>query len=584
MVQSDTEDGLRNKIALLEIRLRHLSNELRLTKEEYERTAKNYFDIYTNLEKKVEERTAQLVKLQKTLKEKNSQLQLMLDSSPVMIFYEDAQGRYIRVNRQFSQTIGVPIKKIIGRTYCELFPDDSDSIFTTDREVLESGTPVTGRSGVFRSDAGERFITLDMVPYHDELGKVVGVLGFAIDVTDQKRVEREKRELQQRIARAEKMEAIGLLAGGVAHDGNNMLTGISGYLQLLEMNLPEDDPNLQYIKGSLAASEQMGHLIDDLLTLTRNVVTSKEAVNINDIITDYLRSPVFESLKERHPNVRVTSSLSGDLLNISGVPTNLTKMLMNLVTNAAEAMPEGGEIHIETKNRYVEKPINGYDLKIEEGDFVVLSVSDNGMGINDTDLNRIFEPFYTKKITGKSGTGLGMAVVYGIVKDHRGLIDVQSTPGEGTRFEIYFPITKEEVSRKKEIVPVEEYIGNGEKILVVDDVEAQREILTEILTRLGYTVACAASGEEAVEYMKENSADLIILDMIMNPGIDGLETYKRIKEIHPDQKAVIASGYSKTERVTEAQRLGAGEYIKKPYTFEKIGLAVRAILKESKRE
>jgi len=581
MVQSDVTDGLKKKVILLEIKLRHLTNELRLTKEEYERTAKNYFDIYTNLEKKVEKRTDRLVKLQKILKEKNSELQLMLDSSPVMIFYEDAKRQYIRVNKKFSKTIGVPIKRIIGRSYNELFPDDSGSVFTSDSEVLESGGPVVGRSGVIHMDAGERYITLDMVPYRDGNNTVAGVLGFAVDVTEQKRIEREKRELQQRIARAEKMEAIGLLAGGVAHDGNNMLTGISGYLQLLEMNLPKDDPNRQYIKGSLAASEQMGHLIDDLLTLTRNVVTSKEPANLNDIITDYLGSPVFKSLKEYHPEVTVTSSLSGDLLNINGVPTNLTKLLMNLVTNAAEAMPGGGEIHIETRNQYVEKPVNGYDLKIEEGDFVVLVVDDNGMGINDLDLNRIFEPFYSKKITGKSGTGLGMAVVYGIVKDHEGLIDVQSAIGKGTRFEIYFPITKDEVSRKKEIVPVEEYIGAGEKILVVDDVEAQREILSEILTRLGYSIICAANGEEAVEYMKNHSADLIILDMIMNPGIDGLETYRKIVKMYPGQKAVIASGYSKTERVTEAQRLGAGEYIKKPYTFEKIGLAVRAALKKS---
>ncbi len=581
MVKTYTADEMKKRIALLEIKLRHLNNELHLAREEYERTAENYFDIYTNLEKKVKERTDRLIKLQKVLKEKNSQLQLMLDSSPVMIFYEDAQRKYIRVNKRFSKTVDVPIKRMIGRSYNELFPDDPGSVFNSDSEVLKTGEPVSGRSGVIQTGAEQRHIMLDMVPCRVNSGEIIGVLGFAVDVTKQKRVEREKRELQLRIARAEKMEAIGLLAGGVAHDGNNILTGISGYLQLLEMNLPEDDPNRVYIKGSLAASEQMGRLIDDLLTLTRNVVTSKEPVNLNDIISDYMGSPVFKSLKEHHPNVTVILRLSGDLLNINGVPTNLTKLLMNIVTNSAEAMPDGGEIRIETRNQYVEKPINGYDLKITEGDFVVLAVTDSGMGIKDSDLNRIFEPFYTKKITGKSGTGLGMAVVYGIVKDHEGLIDVQSINGKGTTFEIYFPITKEEISRKKAIVPVEEYIGSGEKILVVDDLEAQRVILSEILARLGYSVDCAASGEEAVGYLKTNSADLIILDMIMNPGIDGLETYKRIIEIHPGQKAVIASGYSKTERVKEAQRLGAGEYIKKPYTFEKIGLAVRAALKKS---
>jgi len=580
VIKTYTADELKKRVNLLEIKLRHLNNELRLTREEYERTVKNYFDIYTNLEKKVEQRTERMIKLQKILKEKNSQLQLMLDSSPIMIFFEDAKRKYIRVNKRFSKTIGVPIKRIIGRSYNELFPDDPGSVFNSDNEVFKTGEPVSGRSGIIQTGDGQRHIMLDMVPYRESNKGIAGVLGFAVDVTERKRVEREKRELQQRIARAEKMEAIGLLAGGVAHDGNNILTGISGYLQLLEMNLPEDDSNREYIKGSLAASEQMGHLIDDLLTLTRNVVTGKEPINLNDIISDYLESPVFKSLKGYHPNVTVIPRLSENLLNINGVPINLTKLLMNLVTNAAEAMPDGGEIRIETRNQYVEKPINGYDLKIKEGDFVVLTVADGGLGINDSDLNRIFEPFYTKKITGKSGTGLGMAVVYGIVKDHEGLIDVQSTVGKGSMFEIYFPITRGEISRKKEVVPVEEYIGEGEKILVVDDLEAQREILSEILTRLGYSVSCAANGEEAVEYMKNNSVDLVILDMIMKPGMDGLETFKRIVEMHPGQKAIIASGYSKTERVTEAQRLGAGDYIKKPYTFEKIGLAVRAALKK----
>jgi DNA-binding NtrC family response regulator len=170
--------------------------------------------------------------------------------------------------------------------------------------------------------------------------------------------------------------------------------------------------------------------------------------------------------------------------------------------------------------------------------------------------------------------------VWGTVKDHKGYIDVQSTPGKGTTFTLYFPVTRKEIMGKEEALPMEEYMGKGESILVVDDVEEQCEIASRILIKLGYSVTSVSSGEEAIEYMKDNSADLLVLDMIMDPGIDGLDTYKNILELHPNQKVIIASGFSETERVKEAQRLGAGEYIKKPYTLEKIGIAVKEELGE----
>ncbi|MEA1876457.1 MAG: response regulator, partial [Bacteroidota bacterium] len=224
-------------------------------------------------------------------------------------------------------------------------------------------------------------------------------------------------------------------------------------------------------------------------------------------------------------------------------------------------------------------PLRGYD-DVEEGDYIIFTVSDTGVGISSKDMERIFEPFYTKKVMGRSGTGLGMAVVWGTVKDHRGYIDVQSTEGKGTTFTLYFPVTRKEIDGKQEALPMEEYMGKGESILVVDDVEEQREIASRILKKLGYSVTSVSSGEEAVDYMKDNSADLLVLDMIMDPGIDGLDTYKGILELNSGQKAIIASGFSETDRVKEAQRLGAGKYIKKPYTLEKIGLAVKEELEK----
>jgi two-component system cell cycle sensor histidine kinase/response regulator CckA len=237
-------------------------------------------------------------------------------------------------------------------------------------------------------------------------------------------------------------------------------------------------------------------------------------------------------------------------------------------------MPDGGKILISTENRYIDRPISGYD-SVDEGDYITLEVSDTGTGISKQDMERIFEPFYTKKQMGRSGTGLGMAVVWGTVKDHNGYIDVQSEEGKGATFTLYFPATREGIAKEKARLPIEDYTGNGESILVVDDVKDQREIALNMLTALGYVADAVSSGEEAVRYLKERSVDLIILDMIMHPGIDGLDTYKRIIEVHPRQKAIIASGFSETYRVKEAQRLGAGVYIKKPYTLEKIAVAVK---------
>lgn len=222
----------------------------------------------------------------------------------------------------------------------------------------------------------------------------------------------------------------------------------------------------------------------------------------------------------------------------------------------------------------MDAPVNGYD-KIHSGHYVLLTVKDSGTGINPEEIKRIFEPFYTSKIMGRSGTGLGMSVVWGTVQDHNGYIHVDSSPGKGTEFWLYFPATRMDITDRAETIAVKDYMGNGETILVIDDVKEQREIAQNILERLNYRVITVSSGEKAIEFMTNNPADLLLLDMIMDPGIDGLETYIQILNLHPKQKAVIASGFSDDDRVKQAQRLGAGEYVKKPYTFEKIGLAVK---------
>lgn len=395
-----------------------------------------------------------------------------------------------------------------------------------------------------------------------------------VEVSERKQADEEKKQLEDQLQRAQKMEALGTLAGGVAHDLNNVLSGIVSYPDLLLMDIPEDSPLREPILTIQTSGNEAAAIVQDLLTLSRRGVTTTEVVNLNDVIDEYLKSPEHTNLVSYHPNIEVEINLEQNLLNILGSTLHLSKTVMNLVSNSAEAMPDGGKICISTDNRYIDTPINGYE-NIEEGDYITLMVSDTGSGISPEDTNRIFEPFYTKKHMGRSGTGLGMAVVWGTVQDHHGYIHVESAEGKGTTIELYFPITREGFKKDKAKMPIENYRGNGELILVVDDVKKQREIATHILTKLSYTVKSVSSGKEAIEYIKQKPVDILVLDMIMDPGIDGLDTYKEIIKISSGQKAIIASGFAENERVREAQRLGAGQYIKKPYTLQKIGLAIK---------
>ncbi len=397
------------------------------------------------------------------------------------------------------------------------------------------------------------------------------------EIEERKRAEREGARLASRLQRAEKMEAMGTLAGGVAHDLNNILSAIVGYPELLLLEIPKDSPYRSAILNIKKSGEKAGVIVQDLLNLARRAVLDMNVVNLEKIVEECLSSPECKKLLEYHPNVEIVTHFADKLLPISGSPVHLSKAIMNLVSNAAEAMPEGGIITVSIANTLIDAAFSRL-ATISEGDYLELKISDTGTGIAQKDIENIFEPFYTKKKMGRSGTGLGMTVVWGTVKDHNGYIDVHSTEGKGTIFSIYFPATDEVVGELIQQHKIEEYIGHGEKILIVDDMPAQREIAQMMLEKLGYAAVTVSSGEEAVTYIGNNEVDVLLLDMLMDPGIDGLETYQRVKAIHPKQKAVIASGFSETSRVKAAIELGAYGYVRKPYTLETLGIAMRRAL------
>ncbi len=521
-----------------------------------------------------------LKKTEQALRESEERFRLAYSASPDSInINRMSDGLYVDINEGFTRQTGFTREDVIDRTSQEI------NIWCNpaDRQTLVQGLREKGcyenleacfrrkDSSVMTGLMSARIMVLRGVPH---------ILSITRDIGDRKRMEEENRRLEERLQRAEKMEALGTLAGGVAHDLNNVLGIVVGYAELLLNDMDETSPIRAGLMNILTGGERAAAIVQDLLTLARRGVSNRKVLNLSRMVVDWRNSPEFKTLSSHHSAVRIRIDPEPNSLNISGSPVHIGKTLLNLASNGCEAMPNGGVLTIRTANQYIDKPVQGYD-EVREGDYVVLSVSDTGEGIPADNLKRIFEPFYTKKVMGRSGTGLGLAVVWGTVKDHHGYINVQSEEGKGSAFTLYFPVTREEVTADQAAVHVSAYMGRGESILIVDDVKGQRELAAAMLGKLNYSVTSVAGGEEAVAYLKEHEADLMVLDMIMDPGMDGLDTYKKVREIYPRQKVIIVSGFSESERVTAAQALGAGDYVRKPYIREKLGLAVRNALASS---
>ncbi len=468
-------------------------------------------------------------------------------------------------------------KEVIGR-------DIVNFVHRADHHKLDTGTgkhswPDIAKHGFSVRDIRKDGSTVDVEIYSSciKIGGRGVILSTVRDLTERNKAETEKLALETRLRQSEKMEAIGALASSVAHDLNNILSGLISYPELLLFDLPDDSPIRDPIATIKKSGEKASAIVQDLLTLARRGVEITHTVDLNQIIADYLESPEFERLIGFHNKISISQDLSSDLRNIMGSAVHLSKTVMNLVSNAAEAMPRGGTIRITTRN-YTADDMPKDKTALPKGDYILLEIRDTGIGIAQTDIARIFEPFYTKKVMGRSGTGLGMAVVWGTVQDHHGFIEVDSVVGEGTRFSLYFPSTFQQLQLNAGHKSIEIPLGSGETILIVDDVVEQRDIASRILKRLGYKVVSVMSGEAAIEYMQHHCVDLLLLDMMMDPGIDGYDTYQRILEINPDQHALIASGYTQSDRVQKAMGLGNCGYVKKPYSLEGIATAVRDAL------
>ncbi|MBU4200337.1 MAG: response regulator [Verrucomicrobia bacterium] len=411
-------------------------------------------------------------------------------------------------------------------------------------------------------------------------GNILGIVVIFRDVSDRHLSEDRERDLQKRLSRSKRMESLGILAGGVAHDLNNILGPIIDYPDLIMKNLPADSAlraDLEIIKNSSHKAIEMVH---DLLTLGRIGHVPMEPIALNEIIDACMSSTEFRTLQTKFPLVMAEHQLAPDLHRVMGSRQHLYEVVMNLLINAFDAMPSGGRLMLTTSMKQLNKALEGYEV-IEPGKYAVLHFTDTGRGIGEENINQIFEPFFTKRTLGwEVGSGLGLAVVYGVVKDHKGFLNVTSKVGTGSDFDVYFPVSEVPAGIAAHKTEPAAYHGR-ETILVVDDDEEQRKTTLRWLRSHGYKVLAAANGKSAFETFQtttgslEEPIDLVLLDMIMADEWDGLDTYRNILAINPSQKAVIVSGFAITGRIKEVLRLGAGQYLQKPYTMAELGKVVR---------
>lgn len=384
----------------------------------------------------------------------------------------------------------------------------------------------------------------------------------------------EKEQMSHKLQQAQKMKAIGTMASGVAHDLNNILSGIVTYPQLIRLDLPEESP----INAHLIAIEQAGKraalVVNDLLTISRDAASVKEPTNLNTLIQELLESPEWKSIIAPHSNLKVKAAYNAKSAFTLCSPSHIRKSVMNLLLNGVEATLPGGTVRIETSNH---KKVSGEDQPYADAGYICVTISDQGPGIPPEQVEHIFEPFFTTKKMGRSGSGLGLSVVWNTIEEHKGEIFVDTTP-EGGRFSFQLAtISNPSPAPVISDIPTDELKGSG-SILIIEDDPQLYEITSSIVERLGYSGTIAPSGEEAVKIVREQEFDLLLLDMVLGEGPGGYETYHEIIKIRPHQKAIIVSGYSTSDDVEATLDLGAASVIKKPYSISELGQAIKDCL------
>ena len=512
----------------------------------------------TNLLEEISERKI----TEEALRESEEKYRLVVENASDVILV--IQEQYIKFANSRTITIfGYTKDELTGTPFPEfIHPEDRDTVMERYTKKIKGEYVPHSYSFRMMTKSGDA-ISMELSSIMITWEGRPATLNFLRDITQQKK-------LEEQLLHARKMEAIGTLAGGVAHDFNNILMGILGYTSLILIHTEKADPHYEKLKRIEQQVESGAELTKQLLGFARGGKYEVKPADFNEMIKQ--SSEMFGRTKKE---ITIHRKLSPGLYRVEVDRVQIEQVLLNIFVNAWHAMPSGGDLYLETRNITLDEKFGGlYDVK--PGSYVRLAVTDTGVGMDEATQGRIFEPFFTTKELGR-GSGLGLASAYGIIRNHGGLINVYSEKGHGTTFTIYLPASEKDVITDEK--PAEKMIKGGETILLVDDEEVNIDAVGGLLETLGYKVLIAQTGQDAIELYRKNQKKihLVILDMIM-PVMSGSETFERLKEINPDIKVILSSGYSINGQAAEILERGCKGFIQKPFNVHELSLKIREVL------
>jgi PAS domain S-box-containing protein len=504
----------------------------------------------------------------KSFKESQDRLQNLIDTTSDWVWEMDDRGVYTYVSPQIRGILGYEPDEVLGKTFFDFMPRDEA------RRAADFFISMTRQQQPFRvfqntnirKDGSRVIIETSGVPFFDQDGRFCGYRGIDRDVT-------ERNDLEKRLRYSQKMEAIGMLAGGVAHDFNNILTAIVGYANLLQLNLEKNDPEQEHVDQILASTERAANLIQSLLAFGKKQVFSLKPTNPNELIGRMEK--LLKALVNDTVELRIKSS--GTVPSVMADASQIERVIINLVVNARDAMPQGGVVTVHTGAAVVDGEFLSTHGFGEAGEYAAITVEDTGTGMDEETRSKIFEPFFTTKSFDK-GTGFGLSIAYEIVKQHNGYIIVSSTPGKGTIFTIYLPAVAEKASLPKPAMAAFP-LGGSETVLIADNEAEIRKFTRAVLEGFGYKVIEAVDGEDAVERFRAHAAEiqLVILDVIM-PKLSGVEAGHAIRLVKPGIKVLFTSGYPE-EVMQKKGTVSSGEnFLIKPVAPVELLQKVRDIM------
>jgi PAS domain S-box-containing protein len=526
-----------------------------------------------NLQIEVSERKSAETELAK----QRAFLRQVIDLNPNFIFAKDREGRFTLVNDALAEAFGKRVEDLIGKCDADLSPnqEELDRFRTDDLEVMDTLQEKFISEETLTNHAGEiRWLQTVKRPILADDGTANQILGIATDITARKKAEDALSKSEEQLRQSQKMEAVGKLAGGVAHDFNNLLTAIVGHSEMVLRRLTPDDPVFRKVEQIKTAGDRAAALTRQLLAFSRKQILQPEIIDLNNIVAEM--SKMLQRLIGE--DIDLMMGLAANAGKVKADPYQIGQVLMNLSVNARDAMPQGGKLTIETSNVYLSNEFAGSHLAVSAGQYVMLAVSDTGVGMDAETKGRIFEPFYTTKEVGK-GTGLGLSTVYGIVQQSGGTIWVYSEVGRGTTFKIYLPYVGDNAEIVQAKVEKPELAKGTETILLVEDEEVVRDMAHEILLETGYEVLVARDGKEALKLAEQfpGEIQLMLTDVVM-PIMSGRQLTELLTPKRPAMKVLYMSGYT-DDAIVHHGVLGQGTlFIGKPFSPDVLSRKIREIL------